>query len=255
MLNQMIADRLKYQEAQAAGISVPDSMVEAQIADLEAQAGFTDAQINAALAQAGLARSTLKEWLRRQLVVSQYVSNVVLQNAPAGAQDSVVRAWTNNLQARADVRIQLGSGDTQRAAKVGEPAPDFTLQTPDGDMLSLSDLRGRPVLVNFWATWCPPCKIEMPDMEDVYQKYQDQGFTIVAVDQQESPAAVQAFFDEMGLTFQPVIDSTGEIFNVYRVVALPTSYFIDSDGIIRFQRRGMMTREEMENYVSQLLSN
>lgn len=255
ILNQMIAGRLKYQAAQSAGINISTTAVENQIAELEAQAGFTDAQVESALAQAGLDRSVLQAWIRRQIAISQYVSNVVLRSAPAGTEDAVVRTWSNNLQAQADVEIRLGSGGTQQTAKVGEPAPDFTLSTPDGETLRLSDLRGQTVLLNFWATWCPPCKTEMPDMEDLYQKYKDQGFTIVAVDQQESPAAVQDFFDKMNLSFQSVIDPTGETFNVYRVVALPTSYFIDSDGIIRFQHRGMMTREQMENYTSQLISD
>lgn len=255
ILNQMIADRLKVQEAQQAGISASPAEAEAQISALESQAGFTQAQLDSALAQAGIDRSVLQEWLGRQLVIGQYVNQVLLPNAPDGSRDAVVRNWSNNLQARADVEIRLSSGGTARAAKVGEPAPDFALPTPDGEMIRLSDLRGQPVLVNFWATWCPPCKIEMPDIEALYQKYKDDGLEVIAVDQQESPAEVQAFFDEMNLSFQPVIDSTGEIFNIYRVVALPMSYFIDADGIVRFQHRGMMTGEQMEDYASQLMSN
>ncbi len=255
MLNQMIADRLKYQEASSAGISVSEGTVESQLNDLEAQAGFTDAQVRSALQQAGLDISVLKDWLQRQLIINQYVNNVVVQNAPAEQQQAAARSWANTLQTQADVEIKLSSGDTQQTAKVGEPAPDFTLRTPDGESVSLSDYRGKTVLVNFWATWCPPCKTEMPDMEQLYQKYKDQGLEIIAVDQQEPASAVQAFFEEMGLTFQPVIDSTGEIFNLYRVVALPTSYFIDENGVVQFHHRGMMTAEQMENYASQLMSN
>lgn len=255
ILNQMIADRLKYQAAAAAGIRVSTEQVEAQINALTAQAGFTDAQLQSALTQAGLDRSVLQEWLRRQIAISQYVNSMVLQDVPAEAQEATLRNWSNNLQAQADVEIHLGATGTRRAAKVGEPAPDFALPTPDGETVRLSDLRGRPVLLNFWATWCPPCKIEMPDIEALYQKYKDQGFTVIAIDQQESPAAVQDYFDEMGLSFQPVIDSTGEVFSLYRVVALPTSYFIDAEGIVRFQHRGMMTRQQMENYTSQIMSD
>ncbi len=254
MLNQMIADRLKYNEATKAGINVSPGEVEAQISAIEAQAGFTEAQLQTALAQAGLDRSVLEEWIRRQIAIGRYVNSVVLANVPPEAQEAAVRNWSNTLQTQADVEIRLGSSGGRRAAKIGEPAPDFALPTPDGETVRLSDLRGRPVLLNFWATWCPPCKIEMPDIENLYQKYKDQGFTVIAIDQQESPDAVRQYFQQMGLSFQPVIDSTGEIFNLYRVVALPTSYFIDSQGVVRVQHRGMMTREQMESYVGQVIS-
>jgi len=254
MLNQIIANRLKYQEATKAGIIVPPEQIEAQISAIEAQAGFTEAQLQSALAQAGLDRSVLEEWLRRQIAISAYINNILLVNVPSDAQDATVRNWSNTLQTQADVEIRLGTTGARRAAKVGEPAPDFTLPTPDGETVTLSDLRGRPVLLNFWATWCPPCKIEMPDIEDLYQKYKDQGFTVIAIDQQESPEAVQQYFEELGLSFQPVIDSTGEIFSLYHVVAIPTSYFIDAEGIVRVQHRGIMTRDQMEGYASQVIS-
>ncbi len=253
LLNQMIADRLKEQEALRAGIVVSPAEVEAQINAIEAQAGFTEEQLRAALAQAGLERELLVQWLARQIAISRYINQVLLPSVPPAMQDAAVRNWSNNLQMNAEVEIRLSSGGTQKAAKVGEPAPDFELPTPEGVPIRLSTLRGKPVILNFWATWCPPCKIEMPDLEALYQKYSQQGLTILAVDQQEPPEAVRAYFEEMQLSFQPVIDSTGEIFNVYRVVALPTSYFIDASGTVRVQHRGMMTREQMENYVSQIL--
>jgi thiol-disulfide isomerase/thioredoxin len=255
ILNQMIGDRLKFQAAARAGITVSPAEIEAQISQIEAQAGFTEAQLQAALAQAGLERGFLADWIERQIAIGQYINRVVLQNVPPQAQEAAVRAWSNSLQTQADVEIRLGTAGTRRAARVGEPAPDFALPTPGGETVRLSELKGRPVLLNFWATWCPPCKIEMPDIEALYQKYRAQGLTVIAVNQKESPAVVQAYFDQMGLLFQPVIDSTGETFNIYRVVALPTSYFIDAQGIVRVHHRGMMTREQMEGYVSQVISN
>jgi cytochrome c biogenesis protein CcmG/thiol:disulfide interchange protein DsbE len=254
MLNRIIADRLKYQAASSAGYNPSMTDAEAQITPILSQVGITDAQLNTALSQSGLTRADLQEWIRRQLAINVYVNNVVTASVPEEVQEAAVRNWSNTLQSQADVEIRLGTTGAQRAAKVGEPAPDFALPTPDGDTVRLSNLRGQPILVNFWATWCPPCKQEMPDIEVLYQKYKDQGFTVIAVDQQESPDAVQKYFDDLNLTFQPVIDSTGEVFNYYRVVALPTSYFIDADGVVRFQHRGLMTAEQMENYAAQLMS-
>ena len=252
MLNQMIADRLKYQVARDAGIVVTDAEIEAQIRDLEAQAGFTEAQLQQALAAAGLERRVLVEWLRRQMTISRYVNNVLLQGVPPEAQENTVRNWTNSLQMQADIEIRLGSG-SRATAKIGEPAPDFTLPTPDGEPLSLRDFQGQVVLINFWATWCPPCRLEMPYLQAAYERYKEQGFTVLAVDQQESPEAVRAYFQELGLTFPTVIDGTGEVSSLYRVLALPTTYFVDRDGIVQIMHRGAMTEQQLENYLAQML--
>lgn len=234
--------------------------MEAQINAIEAQAGFTEAELQAALTAAGLERQALADWIRRQLVVSRYVDTILLQGIDPSAQENAVRNWSNTLQTQADIEIQLGSG-SRAAAKVGQPAPDFTLSTPEGDAITLSELQGQTVLVNpstgsghrFWATWCPPCRLEMPLLETAYQKYKDQGFIVLAVDQQESPAEVRAYFQELDLSFPAVIDETGEVSNLYRVVAIPTSYFIDRDGIVRAMHRGLMTEEQLEGYLAQML--
>ncbi len=252
MLNQMIADRLKYQAARSAGITVSDAEIEAQIRDLEAQAGFTEAQLQQALAAAGLKRQVLVEWLRRQMAISRYVNSVLLQNVPPEAQQNAVRNWTNSLQAQADIEIRLGSG-ARTTAKIGKPAPDFTLTTPEGENISLGALRGQVVLINFWATWCPPCRLEMPFLEAAYERYKDQGFTVLAVDQQESPQAVRAYFQELGLSFPVVVDGTGEVSSLYRVLALPTSYFIDRNGVVQIMHRGAMTQQQLEGYLAQVL--
>ncbi len=252
MLNQLIADRLKYQAALSAGISVTDAEVEAQIRAIESQAGFTEAELQAALAAAGLERQVLAEWLRRQMVISRYVNGVLLQGVPQEAQENVVRNWTNTLQTQADVEIRLGSG-SRATAKIGKPAPDFTLLTPEGGSVSLSEFRGQAVAINFWATWCPPCRLEMPMLEAAYQRYKAQGFTVLAVNQQESPSAARAYFQELGLSFPVVIDETGEVSSLYRVLALPTTYFVDRKGIVRAMHRGLMTEQQLEGYIAQVL--
>ena len=109
------------------------------------------------------------------------------------------------------------------------------------------------MLINFWATWCPPCRLEMPYLQAAYERYKEQGFTVLAVDQQESPEAVRAYFQELGLTFPTVIDGTGEVSSLYRVLALPTTYFVDRDGIVQIMHRGAMTEQQLENYLAQML--
>lgn len=120
------------------------------------------------------------------------------------------------------------------APHVGFLAPDFELQSPSGESIKLSDLRGQAVLVNLWATWCPPCRDEMKSIENVYQEYKEQGFTVLAVNMtyQDDPLRVLPFVEEQALTFPILLDETGKIGDAYQLRSLPSSYFIRRDGII-----------------------
>ena len=121
------------------------------------------------------------------------------------------------------------------APQIGFLAPDFTAKTIGGETIHLTDLRGKVVLVNIWASWCPPCKAEMPAIEHVYQAYKEKGFVVLAFDStvQDTAANAQAFVSENRLSFPILLDDTGEITRLYRVQSLPTSFFIGSDGTIR----------------------
>ncbi len=121
------------------------------------------------------------------------------------------------------------------APQVSFAAPDFTLKTTAGEEYTLSELKGSAVLVNLWATWCPPCRAEMPAIERIYQEYKDQGLVVLAVDMtyQDNPADVVPFIQEYGLTFPVLLDETGTVGAAYQLRSLPSSYFIDRTGIIR----------------------
>jgi peroxiredoxin len=132
------------------------------------------------------------------------------------------------------------------AAAVGRPAPDFTLADLDGNQVSLSDFRGKTVFINFWATWCPPCREEMPAIEALYQQYEDKDVVVLGVDILETEGEVRQFVEEGGYSWTFVMDTTGEVTNSYQVVAIPTSFFIDKEGIIRAVSVGAMTKGAME---------
>ena len=121
------------------------------------------------------------------------------------------------------------------APQTGFLAPDFTLETMSGRTYALSALRGNVVVVNLWASWCLPCRAEMPSIQHVHDEYKDRGLVVLAVNStsQDNVAAVDAFVAEFGLTFPVVMDYEGKVAKLYRLTALPTTYFIGRDGVIR----------------------
>jgi peroxiredoxin len=150
--------------------------------------------------------------------------------------------------------ITLGIGGWQLAAEQrgpadrtpAEPAPDFRLATSDGSTLRLSDLRGHVVLLNFWATWCPPCKAEMPDLNALQREHgAARKFIVVGVDVQESQAEVQAFARQYNIGFPLVLDSDGQVSGAYRVRTLPTSLIVDRQGFIRDRWTGQLAKAAM----------
>jgi peroxiredoxin len=109
-------------------------------------------------------------------------------------------------------------------------APDFTLEDPSGTPVSLRDFRGKIVFVNFWATWCVPCRAEMPAMEQLYQEFRGQGLVVAAVNFQDGPEPARAFGKELHLTFPIALDRKGTVASAYGVRGLPTTYLIDREG-------------------------
>ena len=134
-------------------------------------------------------------------------------------------------------RMPQGEDETEKSTQAlpqkGYLAPALEGVTLSGSPVRLEDLKGKVVLVNFWATWCPPCRLEMPAMQALYTRYHDQGFAILAVNLQEQDDQMSAFVDEMGLTFPVVIDRAGDLSSAYRVTSLPTTFIVDREGIIR----------------------
>jgi peroxiredoxin len=136
--------------------------------------------------------------------------------------------------------------------QAGAAAPNFSYTLPDGTTRRLSDLRGQKVLVNFWATWCPPCRAEMPDMQQAFVRHQDEGFVVLAVNSGETQAEVEAFADEFALGFPLIVNQSNDIGAGYAARNLPTSYFINTDGTIHTVQRGLMTTEFIEQHLEEM---
>lgn len=144
----------------------------------------------------------------------------------------------------------------QTIARVGKPAPDFSLKTIEGKEIKLSDLRGKAVLINMWASWCPPCRDEMPGIQAAYEKYKDKGLVVLGIDftVQDNLPDVKSFVQELKLTFPILLDETGEVSaGWYGMRALPTSYFVDAQGVIQRIQVGAMSPEKIEEYLAEIL--
>lgn len=137
---------------------------------------------------------------------------------------------------------------------MGESAPDFQAQNLDWQTISLSDLRGKPVLLNFWATWCPPCREEMPYLQQIHEEWSGEGLIVLAVNIGESPAAVEEFAQVYNLTLPILLDINGAAAQVYNVTAIPATFFIDRDGIIQKKVVGAFWgKEQIEEYLTEII--
>jgi thiol-disulfide isomerase/thioredoxin len=165
---------------------------------------------------------------------------------------------------RAIEKSSLGKDmeELETGLRKGDIPPDFTLTSLDGEDITLSDLRGKKVVLNFWATWCPPCKAEMPHMQSFYDEYaKEKNVEIIAVNLTDAERDVTAdakvdtvmtFRDSFELTFPILLDPDNEAGLNYQVITIPTTYFIDSNGYIQRAIRGPMDVDMLNDYVDAL---
>lgn len=168
----------------------------------------------------------------------------------SGKDDKTMDSRPNEVGNQAQEEVNAPVGIEQ-----GNLAPDFELQTLDGHSMKLSDLRGKRVILNMWASWCPPCRAEMPDMQSFYEANKDKDFVILGVNltsSEQQPENIAKFIDEFGITFPVVLDEKSAVSDRYQVVSIPTSYMIDSRGIIKQKIIGPMNKEMMEELVSSM---
>jgi peroxiredoxin len=174
------------------------------------------------------------------LLVGVGLAILIFYGLEFGRQDEV-----NKLESPIPGVTLIGS------AAVDSLAPDFELYNLDGETVKLSDLQGKIVLINFWATWCEPCKVEMPLFEERYQ-LAGSDLEILAVNFDEPEAEVRQFVDEFELSFPVLLDPGGTVQNLYRVRGYPTTFIVDEDGIIQYHHIGLFTEGQLDQYLTQL---
>jgi len=143
-------------------------------------------------------------------------------------------------------------GDTTSTQPgINAKAPDFELIDLHGNTVRLSEERGRPLILNFWATWCAPCILEMPNIQKYYEKYPGK-FDVLAINADETKFKVENFVKDMGLTFEILLDPGGKIQELYQIRGYPTSFFVDAKGVIRVQHIGLLSEDQLADYLLQV---
>jgi cytochrome c biogenesis protein CcmG/thiol:disulfide interchange protein DsbE len=149
---------------------------------------------------------------------------------------------------------QTKNGSPDQIPKPGFTAPNFSLASLDNKTYRISGKRDKPVIINFWASWCGPCRQEAPDLKKVYEKYQDQlDFYAVNMTANDDIESAKSFVEEFGFTFPILLDEKGTVSDQYQVISIPTTYFIDRDGIIKYKIIGATDRGSFEQYVKELV--
>lgn len=152
---------------------------------------------------------------------------------------------------REEVITLSGVENLTEAPLAGYLAPDFTLTSTQGETIRLTELQGQPVVLNFWATWCPPCRAEMPELEASSQEFR--GFvTFLGVDQGEDDQTVAKFGQEFQISYPLLIDSDSQVNNLYGIRALPTTIFIDANGVVREVYSGILNQAILQSKLEQM---
>ena len=144
---------------------------------------------------------------------------------------------------------------TSRSGKelVGKKAPSFVAPKVGGQLVSLENYKNKPLVLNFWASWCPPCRDETPGMERIWRKYEDQGVVILGINVQDREKEAERYISEFGVTFSNALDLDGSITVDYGVTGLPVTFFIDNDSVVKGRWVGSISEDRLDNWVSNLI--
>jgi len=146
------------------------------------------------------------------------------------------------------------SSSSTQGVEVGDLAPDFQLQNLDGQTISLGNLRGKPVLINFWATWCGPCRGEMPYIQEIYEEWTNKGLVVLTINMGESSSKAEEFRQSYNLSFTVLLDTKQDVAQKYNIQYIPTTFFLDKDGIIQDKVIGaFQNKTQIENKLSKIM--
>lgn len=252
-VDKWIDSELMAQAAASANVSATREETEADIAHQLAAARLDETDLLRQLSIANLTRDEFVTYDQRAVAVQKFINAQVIGDASEIEKPSKLLTWL--VRQRASAQIEKPTPATPKSIGVyaGAIAPDFTVNGMDGAEQSLAALRGKVVLVNFWATWCVPCRQEMPAIQAAYDAHKDEGFAVVGIDERESSDDVRAYAGELGLRFPLFLDADGKVGHQYRVFGLPTSVFVGRDGVIRQVTIGEMDLASLDANLKKML--
>lgn len=252
-VNQLVVRHLILQAAARQNFTLDKAFIEERASLLFGASG--NQALNQALDRANATRADLLWWVGEILTVEAFTTQVIMAGVGPEARQQAYNTWLNQRRSKANIKIYLNGKPESLLAGVGEPAPNFTLTTLTGQTVSLADYRGRVVLVNFWATWCPSCITEMPDYEQVYRQFgQGKGqFIVLGVNFQESPRHIEPYAAGLGLTFPILLDRDGRVTERrYQVTGMPASIIIDRQGLVYYRHLGPMSAKTLAAKLAEL---
>lgn len=179
------------------------------------------------------------------LVIILLITGAVVMNQKDGKEQE-----TGGDQIQSNVPIEP---DRDAKPQEGFAAPDFELQTLTGETVRLYENNGKPSLINFWASWCPPCKVEMPYLQEAYEEYGDDiNFLMVDLTFNDNLDTMTAYIEENGFTFPIPLDETGDVSTEYETIAIPTTFIVDENGIIVHRVQGAMSEQQIQSFMKEM---
>jgi peroxiredoxin len=244
----LIPSLLLDQRARQAGITVSEAEISAKLENYLAGRNSTVQELEAELQPYGYTAADIREIIARMLRAEKYVDQIMQEPGPHQEDFS---GWLADLRNEAEVEILYRPPEA--SPLLGGTAPDFNMANLKGQQVSLSQFRGRPVILNFWATWCGPCREEMSLFQQAYEDHRDEGLVVLAVNFEEEANIARPYLEELGLTFEVLLDQDAALAKQYLVTGLPTTFFIDRQGLIRQVKLGQVQEDLLEEILAQIL--
>ncbi len=255
-IDQWIDSELVAQAAAKASVSVGVKDAEQEIARLLGAANLNEIDLLRQLNVAGVAREDFVRYQQRALAVQRFTQTSILADASEAERPARLATWL--VRERGSAKIEKPTpptGPKQVGSYAGSIAADFRLPNLDGVETTLESQRGKLVMLNFWATWCGPCRSEMPALQKTYESLKDQGLVLLGINVGETREQVKAYAAELHLSFPLLLDSDSKTARSYRVYGLPTTVFVDRKGVILEVAVGALDERTLDSRLKRMLND